>query len=317
MRLFDVARPGRWAYGLAITLFIFGANAQTTTPIAAENEIRSMTVEARIPISNIGSSIVPNIQPDVLQAITSGALELRQQIVFPFSASKPPGSADLPVGVTLPPQGQFVRTTTFLVAPGSPTPTPDVAQEMMLDSHMVAVESIKLNDKPSSNLLIVGSVFAHTEVGPYGDLTGASWVMSAGYNNETPVQFRNIAVTAAGAVTFFATQGSGSLELAEGGPGGPGEPGGNRQPIADAGLDQTVTVIQHQLDGSASSDPDGDTLTYNWVVVGRTVSIINSNTAKPIIQFGQGFGDYIFELTVTDGKGGTATDRVTINYIGR
>lgn len=59
-----------------------------------------------------------------------------------------------------------------------------------------------------------------------------------------------------------------------------GKPGGavtveitgevNTAPVADAGVDRTVTVgASVALDGSASFDPDGDDLTFAWSLVAR------------------------------------------------
>jgi hypothetical protein len=42
-----------------------------------------------------------------------------------------------------------------------------------------------------------------------------------------------------------------------------------------------------------------------------------ANTATPTVQFTSGAGLYSFVLTVTDSSGKTATDTVTINYVGR
>ena len=54
-----------------------------------------------------------------------------------------------------------------------------------------------------------------------------------------------------------------------------GAPPANRPPIANAGGDQTVPVgATVTLDGSGSSDPDFDTLTFQWTM---TVKPPNSN----------------------------------------
>ncbi|MCX8103363.1 MAG: S8 family serine peptidase [Candidatus Bipolaricaulota bacterium] len=93
-------------------------------------------------------------------------------------------------------------------------------------------------------------------------------------------------------------------------------PARNRPPVANAGPDQTVTVgAVVQLDGSSSSDPDGDRLSYSWRFVGlptgsqATLSdprIVNPTFVADLP------GEYLIELTVDDGKGERASDHVRV-----
>src|SRR3989442_14346835 len=88
----------------------------------------------------------------------------------------------------------------------------------------------------------------------------------------------------------------------------------NQPPVANAGPDQTVSEGSSVgLNGAASSDPDGDTLSHSWTqTAGPTVTLSNSNIATPTFtapQISTSNSVLTFRLTVSDGKGGTATDR--------
>ncbi|PIE90529.1 MAG: hypothetical protein CR997_05415 [Acidobacteria bacterium] len=91
-------------------------------------------------------------------------------------------------------------------------------------------------------------------------------------------------------------------------------PDPNNRPVANAGPDQfRITPGVVQLDGTASYDPDGDTLTYKWVVVSATtaVDMSGADTATPTFNAAAS-STYIFRLIVHDGKGGVSTDDVLI-----
>ncbi len=87
----------------------------------------------------------------------------------------------------------------------------------------------------------------------------------------------------------------------------------NRAPVANAGMDRTVTKrTTVGLDGTASYDPDGDALSYSWTqVYGPSATLNGADTAMPwFVPATRGL--YRFQLTVNDGDGGTATDLVEI-----
>ncbi len=84
----------------------------------------------------------------------------------------------------------------------------------------------------------------------------------------------------------------------------------NHQPIADAGPDQSVNVgTETVLNGSGSSDPDNDLLTYAWME-GTTILGTDSQLAVPL-----SLGVHTITLTVDDGRGGTNSDTVVITVI--
>lgn len=92
----------------------------------------------------------------------------------------------------------------------------------------------------------------------------------------------------------------------------------NDPPLADAGPDQTVAESASvTLDGTNSSDPDGNLAAYAWVQkTGTAVTLSDPSAAKPTFispVIGGGGESLTFELTVTDGLGLTAVDTCIVN----
>jgi len=90
----------------------------------------------------------------------------------------------------------------------------------------------------------------------------------------------------------------------------------NQLPTANAGADITITLPTNTttLYGSGI-DPDGTIQTYTWSYVSgpgtNNYTIANTGAATTglynLVQ-----GVYVFKLTVTDNRGGTATDNITV-----
>jgi hypothetical protein len=89
--------------------------------------------------------------------------------------------------------------------------------------------------------------------------------------------------------------------------------GETHNPIADAGPDQTVEQAYYQgadvtLDGSGSSDPDGDAITYAWTWSGGSASGVSPTVSLPL-------GTTVITLVVNDGFLDSCPDTVSINVV--
>ena len=93
----------------------------------------------------------------------------------------------------------------------------------------------------------------------------------------------------------------------------------NSAPVANAGPDQTVAVGDSvTLNGNASTDVDGDSLTYSWTFISRppgsTATLSGANTVTPSFTADQE-GDYVVQLIVNDGTVDSLPDTVTISTL--
>ena len=91
---------------------------------------------------------------------------------------------------------------------------------------------------------------------------------------------------------------------------------GNSAPVAEAGANQVVMIgDQVQLDGSTSTDIDGDTLTFSWSILDAPQGSVSTleDSSKINTSFSPDIdGHYVIQLVVSDGVL-EATDSVEID----
>jgi hypothetical protein len=106
------------------------------------------------------------------------------------------------------------------------------------------------------------------------------------------------------------------LSACGGGGGAVAQLNGNEAPIASAGqLQNVVTGTLVTLDGSASSDANGDALTYAWSLTSKpavsTAALSSPTTVKPTFTSDVA-GTYVASLVVNDVKVNSAATTVTV-----
>jgi hypothetical protein len=88
-------------------------------------------------------------------------------------------------------------------------------------------------------------------------------------------------------------------------------------PVANAGLDQTVEWtaggVQVQLDGTGSSDPNGDAVTYSWSGPAG-VTFDDPTSPTPIATLPE-LGPVTISLVVNDGVVDSMPDTVTVDVV--
>ena len=275
-----------------------------TAPAGAQT-LNSLSMERAIQLSSILTSITPTgIPPNVLAALTSGALEIREQTNYN-------------------PQANTLTSSVFTVAAGSPTPTNlgTVAPSSFFAVVTVSVDKVYVT---SSAVQFVGTVSQSTAT-PYGNYQGAPSSFSFGYTKDTPPKINNVIESVAGTIVLFSATATGTVNITQPSSGGGGG-GGTGVTIVVSGPGGTAannafqTVVnQVNLDASGSTSSNAGPLTYSWTVAanapGAVISFPGGNTAKPFIQLASGKQKYTINLTVTDATGASATTAITIDFL--
>jgi len=168
-------------------------------------------------------------------------------------------------------------------------------------------------DQPGAAKNIVLTLDASGSSDPDGDALGYAWTSPPGVilsdaNSPTPT----FTATRSGTYTFL-------LQVDDG-------LGGvamdavvvtvlNAPPVAVANAPATAAKYAPvSLDGTASSDPDGDALTYVWTRVSGPFVTINGQDGALAAFTPAVSGTYVFQLTVDDGDlGGTDATQVTVS----
>jgi hypothetical protein len=288
----------------AVTVLCTVAFAQQTS-----STIQTFNVEATLPYDRIGFATTPTIPSNVLDSIRGGALEIRQSV-------EQRGDGTL-------------RVRHFLVAPGSPNPTPSDATATPLDDYVVRVDEVVqwptvsatppgTGGGPSSGTITyVGNVTQELASSPFGPLNGRPVFYSFGFaqpssgSTSTGTGLTNVTLLIPGILTTFIANASGTLTFPGGSDGGPGT-GGPAIGIADR-----INTLQTQFELDAmATDASGGPLTYEWRAVQGNIRILDPSLGKTRVQVPNIFGEHIVELKVTNPAGQSTTKRITILYSG-
>ena len=259
---------------------------------------------------------------------SAGTIDFREDTVSPISAGTETGAL-IAKAIIFP----GVLTVTFACSPATVSPNPGPAANIAYDDPAVAFQSTEIAAANTPPVADAGadqtvdseqagvSLDGSGSSDPDGDPITYSWTQTSGP-----------AVSLSGADTatpsFDAPVGPATLEFeltVDDGEASDTDTvavnvkapaGENTPPIADAGPDQTVDSEQAgvSLDGSGSTDPDGDPITYSWTQTsGPAVSLSGADTATPSFDAPVGPATLEFELEVCDAEPLCDTDTVAVN----
>jgi hypothetical protein len=279
--------------GLVALSTSFGQTTTTPTPAPS---LTSFSIESIVPLTNIDSVTQANIPADVLASLQGGTLEIRQAVSYTSASS------------TLTVHG-------FLVQPGSPIPTPAGATGLTdVWNYTVAVTNVTISSKSMNAAILTGTINPN-DVTPFGDISGTAVSFSTGYTapaDGSAPTFTGVSTSVVGIASLFSKTGAGTLTSGSSG-------GGSGTLTAVAGpKNAIITLDTFQLDGTQSTG--NGKLTFQWTFVpqfGQTATLSGANTATPTVtlpDYAVAFGDYTFQLMVTDSTGATSMATAVISY---
>jgi hypothetical protein len=260
--------------------------------------LTTLNFERAATLSDILTTLTPNLAANVLASIAGGAQEIRE--IFIYNS-----------------QQGTVTSTVFLVASGAALPTPNFNfQTGVIQTTTTKISLILAGCNPVPSLMLVGTVSASSASGAFGNVNGSPVSISIGYTTDTPPKINNVAEVIAGIVVAYSAAGTGTVTFPAVTVVPPGSTGGVTITVTNPQLGTLMgggaKVIQTGqnptlLDASASTGgAGGDALTYSWSTLGAPVNFTGTGKTGQIEITFPSPGDYTIQLTVTDTSTGTS-----------
>jgi len=291
---------------VALAAVAFGQG--TTTPPATcttpPTSLTALNIERAIPLADVLTTLTPNASAATLAAIAGGALEIREKLIYNSQLG-------------------YVTSTLFLVAAGSPLPTPNFD----FSTGVIQVATLKISQtlfgcSPTPSMLMVGTASATN--GVYGSISNAPAAISLGYTTDSTPKINNVAEVLAGVALAWSASASGTLTVQAPPSGGGTTPGTGPTIVVKfangtVALPNTVTQAGFSpffLDASGSTGSGA--LTFAWTTTSNSpVAFVGTGVPGQILVQFPSSGDYPILLTVTDSTGASSTFTITISFVGR
>ncbi len=279
-----------------------GAQTTPATCTVAPTAVSSLSIESVLTLSNLLSTQTPAIPANVLAAITSGAQEVRSRILYN-------------------PAGNTVTNTVFLVAPGSPNPTPigiDITGST-LEGSAFNVDRVYTSCLPLPSVMFVGTI--NGSGGSLGSFNGAPAVVSIGFTTDTPPKINNVVELIAGEVVAYSPSANGTLTFPAPLITPPVTPTGNPTIVFGPGV--SVSSVNQvffnplTIDVSGSTDPAKLALTYAFTSTKAIDFKPSASSPTPTLYFDAGPGDYVITVTVTNSAGLSSSQNINVQYTGK
>jgi hypothetical protein len=264
-----------------------------TTVVAAQNAntpptIQTLNLERVIDIKSVLTTLTPSIPPLIGAGVISGALELRESVSFNTA-------------------NQVLTLNEFSVQTGAAIPT--TGNKSIFSTLTINVDKIYSSMTPRPSLMLTGTVATNSPGSPFGNLTGAPGAVGIGYTTDNPAKVTDVTLMVAGSAVEFSPGAQGTLAFVQ----PPAPPTPSNAPQIVISSPTSVFTLIADLDASASTTANPP-LTFQWTSVEGNSDIARANTAKALAYLIGGKGSYTFKVTVTDAKGNSSSQKVTINY---
>jgi len=306
-----VTALGALACATSIPLAAQSMPTTPTTPTTASTcttaptTLSALNFERQLTLTDLLTTLTPNLPANELASITGGAQEIREILIYN-------------------PQQGTVTSTVFLVAAGAPLPTPNFNfQTGVIQTTTLKISQILTSCSPTPSLLIVGTLSNSSATGAFGNLNGAPAAISLGYTTATPPVINNVVEVVAGSVIAYSAAGTGTLTFPATAVVPPGSNGNitilvtNPQLGTLTGGTTVVQVAQNPLLLDASKSTATGPLTFTWSALGQPVNFVGTGTPGQILVTFPNGGDYTIMVTATDtATGATVTFGQTFQFIG-